>query len=290
MSKTKNNIKVKATKLVHILMDNGGVGSGNWGHKGRPGLVGGSAKGSGGRHNSTSGLFRYLFSVKKPMTSSGMEKLFGKAESFSDYDVPERLEVNPNYDKGREYQTNCQLVVPTLEASMRGYRVKAKQKVSISDSDKIQNNYSWLLGYSTVQTKMFCEDHWDGADGKPAKDAKGEATHRRPRMTKSGWRLSPWTKKQKDDLQKHIEAYPEMSRIQISFNYSNRRAGHTTMLQRVPRDVDPNGWVILEGQSKPPEAIPSTNYFNNKYLITMLRVDDKPLNAAFVEGVMERRG
>ena len=38
MSKTKNNIKLKATKLVHILMDNGGVGSGNWGHSGRPGL------------------------------------------------------------------------------------------------------------------------------------------------------------------------------------------------------------------------------------------------------------
>ena len=38
MSKTKNNIKLKATKLVHMLMDNGGVGSGNWGHSGRPGL------------------------------------------------------------------------------------------------------------------------------------------------------------------------------------------------------------------------------------------------------------
>lgn len=291
MSKTKNNIKVKATKLVHILMDNGGVGSGNWGHKGRPGLVGGSRAHSGGRNGWNFGLSRYLNKVKKPMTDSGMAKLFGKKHTFKEWGFGERMEVNPDNGKKPGYGRNCQLVVPTLEASMRGYKVKAKPRTQMTGTAQDADNLSWHLAIATEEPKMFCHDFWDGADGKPAKDAKGEATYRSPHRVSDqwDWRYSHWTKKEKDALQKHIESYPELSRMQISFNYTDRESGHTTMLLRVSKDIDPNGYVIIEGQPSNPEIIPSDGYFDNKGSISLMRIDDKPFNGAYINSVMERR-
>ena len=290
MNKTKNNIKLKATKLVHMLMDNGGVGSGNWGHAGRPGLVGGSRAYSGGRNGFGSGLARYLNKVKKPMTDSDMAKLFGEKHTFKEWGFGERMEVNPDYGSKPEYRRNCQMVVPSLEASMRGYKVKAKPRTEITNTAQDADNLSWHLASATKEPKMFCHDFWDGADGKPAKDTKGEATYRAPHRVSGqrGWKYPDWTKSERDALQKHIESYPRLSRMQISFNYPGK-SGHTTMLLRVSKDVDPNGYVIIEGQPSNPKIIPSNGYFDNKGAISLMRIDDKPFNGAYINAVMERR-
>lgn len=322
MNKTKNDIKVKATRVVHLLMANGGKGSGNWGHEGRPGLVGGSAKSSGGgsskgsrkssgkssgkrsskgsskssdrKFNSTGEFVDFLFEAKEPMTDSDMAKRFGKKHTFDEFEVEERWNVNPDNGKKSGYSRNCQLVVPALEASMRGYKVKAKPRTKrTEDVNKDSENISWFLSKAFNEPKMFCQEFWDGADGKPAKNAKGEANYHAPHMNvvngEVNWVYPHWTKAEKDALQKHIESYPESARMQVAFKYTDRKGGHTTMLQRVPRSIDPNGWVILEGQRAEPEAIPSEEYFDNKGSITIMRIDNKPFNGAFIDAVMERR-
>lgn len=313
-----NDIYDKATKVLNLLLANGGEGSGNWGHKGRPGLVGGSAKSSGRgssksssrrspksssktsskssnrKFGSTNQLVHFLATTKEPMTDSDMAKLFGKKHTLDEFEVEERMEVNTDNGKKRGYNRNCQLVVPSLEASMRGYKVKAKPRTErTGDVEKDSENISWFLSEAFQEPKMFCQTFWDGADGKPAKDTQGEAKHHKPHTSvvngKVKWSYSHWTKKEKDALQKHIESYPESARMQIAFKYTDGEGGHTTMLLRVPRSIDPNGWVILEGQRANPEAIPSEEYFDNKGSITIMRIDDKPFNGAFIESVMERR-
>lgn len=314
MNKTKNDIKIKATRVVQLLMANGGKGSGNWGHEGRPGLVGGSAKSSGKgssrssskrstkspakssdrKFSSTSELVNFLIETEEPMTDSDMAKRFGKKHTFDEFEVEERWEVNPDNGKKAGYNRNCQLVVPTLEASMRGYKVKAKRRTEkTGDVSKDSENLSWFLSQAFNEPKMFCQSLWDGADGKPAKNFKGEATHHSPHMSVVNgdvkWNYSHWTKAEKDALQKHIESYPESARMQVAFKYTDGEGGHTTMLQRVPRSLDPNGWVILEGQRAEPEAISSEGYFDNKGSITIMRIDNKPFNGAFIDAVMERK-
>ena len=321
-----DSIHDKAIKVLNLLLVNGGKGSGNWGHDGRPGLVGGSAKSSGKgsskrssrgsskslsksaskssakssskisdrKFDSTSKLVHFLATTKEPMTDSDMAKLFGKKHTFDEFEVEERWKVNPDNGKKAGYNRNCQLVVPSLEASMRGYKVKAKRRTKrTEDVEKDADNVSWFLAKSLYEPKMFCQDFWDGADGKPAKNCEGEAYYRIPHANvvngKVKWNYPHWTKAEKDALQKHIESYPESARMQISFKYTDREGGHTTMLQRVPRSIDPDGWVILEGQRANPEAIPSEEYFDNKGAITIMRIDDKPFNGAFIESVMERR-
>lgn len=318
MNKTENDIKVKATRVVQLLMANGGEGSGNWGHDGRPGLVGGSAKSSGKgssrssskrsskrstkspakssdrKFDSTSKLVHFLATTKEPMTDSDMAKRFGKKHTFDEFEVEERWEVNPDNGKKRGYNRNCQLVVPTLEASMRGYKVKAKPRTErTEDVNKDSENVSWFLSKTPYEPKMFCQNFWDGADGKTAKNCEGEAYYRTPHANVVNgdvkWNYPHWTKAEKDALQKHIESYPESARMQISFKYTDGEGGHTTMLQRVPKSLDPNGWVILEGQRAEPEAIPSEGYFDNKGSIVIMRIDDKPFNGAFIDAVMERK-
>lgn len=283
-----NRLEVAKEDFAKYL--NGGKGSGNWGHAGRPGLVGGSRAYSGGRNGFGSGLARYLNKVKKPMTDSDMAKLFGKKHTFKEWGFGERMEVNPDYGSKPEYRRNCQMVVPSLEASMRGYKVKAKPRTEITNTAQDADNLSWHLADAAKEPKMFCHDFWDGADGKPAKDAKGEATYRAPHRVSGqrGWKYPDWTKSERDALQKHIESYPKLSRMQISFNYTGK-SGHTTMLLRVSKDVDPNGYVIIEGQPSNPKIIPSDGYFDNKGAISLMRIDDKPFNGAYINAVMERR-
>lgn len=300
----------RAETVRQIMELNGGKGSGNWGHKGRPGLVGGSAESSGKgssrrsskgsskssdrKFDSTSKLVHFLATTKEPMTDSDMAKRFGKKHTFDEFEVEERWEVNPDNGKKAGYGRNCQLVVPTLEASMRGYKVKAKPRTERTENvEKDADNISWFLSQVIREPKMFCQNFWDGADGKPAKDTQGEAHYHKPHTSvvngKVKWNYSHWTKAEKDALQKHIESYPESSRLQIAFKFTDGEGGHTTMLQRVPKSLDPNGWVILEGQRANPEAIPSDGYFDNKGSITIMRIDNKPFNGAFIDAVMERK-
>lgn len=278
-----NELKRKVCNYITEM--NGGKGSGNWGHSGRPGLVGGSAKGTGGAvaGRNKHGLERYISRIKKPLTNKKMEAIFGKQVDPKDYNPVVQMAVNPNYEKSPAYQTNCQLVVPTLEASLRGFKVQAKGRKKSLEND----NYSALLGYRDYASKVFCQDFWDGEDGQPAKTYKDQVVFRT--LTPSGNRYASWTKKEKARMQKHIESYPENARIQVSFNYTRRRSGHTVMIMRVSKDINPNGYVIFESQANPPKMISPTDYWADKSYVTMMRVDNKPFNEVLVNGIMEKK-
>lgn len=278
-----NALKEKVCNYITAM--NGGKGSGNWGHSGRPGLVGGSAKGTGGAiaGRNEHGLKRYISRIKKPLSTKKMEAIFGKRVEPNDYDPVTQMSVNPNYNKSLAYQSNCQLVVPTLEAGLRGFKVQAKERKKSVEND----NYSAILGYMDYAPKVFCQDFWDGEDGQPAKSYKDQAIFRT--VTPSGTRYASWTKKEQARMKKQIESYPENARIQVTFNYTKGRSGHTTMLMRVSEDVNPNGYVILEGQSNPPKIISPTDYWSDKAYVTMMRVDNKPFNEVLVNGIMEEK-
>ena len=279
-----NSIYDKATKVLNLLLVNGGKGSGNWGHSGRPGLVGGSAKGTGGAvaGRNKHGLERYINRIKKPLTTKKMEAIFGERIKPDDYDTDTQMAVNPNHEKSPAYKNNCQLVVPTLEASLRGFKVQAKGRKKSAEND----NYSALLSYRDYAPKVFCQDFWDGEDGQPAKSYKDQVVFRT--VTRSG-RYASWTKKEQARMKKHIESYPENARVQVSFNYTKKQAGHTVMLMRVSKDVYPDGYVIFEGQANPPRMLSPTNYWSDKAYVTMMRVDNKPFNEVLVNGIMEKK-
>ena len=280
-----NSVYDRATKVLNLLLANGGKGSGNWGHSGRPGLVGGSAKGTGGAvaGRNKHGLERYISRIKKPLTTKKMEAIFGKQVEPDDYNPVTQMAVNPNYEKSSAYQSNCQLVVPTLEASLRGFKVQAKGRKESVEND----NYSALLGYRDYAPKVFCQDFWDGEDGQPAKSYKDQVIFRT--LTPSGTRYASWTKKEQARMKKHIESYPENARVQVSFNYTRKRTGHTVMLMRVSEDVNPNGYVIFESQANPPRMVSPTDYWSDKAYVTMMRVDNKPFNEVLVNGIMEKK-
>ena len=278
-----NSVDKAIKKFVAYL--NGGHGSGNWGHSGRPGLVGGSAKGTGGAiaGRNMYGLVRYLERVKKPLTTKKMEAIFGERVKPEDYNPETQMTVNPNYSKGSEYQANCQLVVPTLEASLRGFKVQAKERKETFEND----NYSAFLAYGGDSTKVFCQDFWDGEDGQPAKSYADQAIFR----VRKGIRATPppWTKKELARLEAHIKSYPEGSRIQVSFSYSKKRFGHTAMLMRVSKEENINGYYILDSQPTPPKMLSPTGYWADKEYVKMMRVDNKPFNGALVNGIMEKK-
>ena len=283
-----NGIYDKATKVLNLLLVNGGKGSGNWGHAGRPGKVGGSAPASGTtidgtEKGSTSGRAApkrsSLLKNFEPMSDKDLGKLFKKrASSVTESD---KLRVNPNYKPNSGYSTNCQCVVPALEVSMRGYKVKAKERKSRMTS----KNLSVFLSCDKNIPVMFCEKHYDGDNGKPAKTRGDELC-----FNKSRGEAKVISLEESKKLRNHIRSYPDGARIQVVFNFLNVKKGHTVMIVR--DDKESNGFYILDAQPQPPKRITSafaSSYFDNKTDIRMLRIDDKPINGTLVDKIMEER-
>lgn len=274
-----------AIKVLNLLLVNGGKGSGNWGHSGRPGLVGGSAPASGTtidgtEKGPTSGRAApkrsSLLKNFEPMSDKDLGKLFKKrASSATESD---KLRVNPNYKPNSGYSTNCQCVVPALEVSMRGYKVKAKERKSRMTS----KNLSVFLSCDKNIPVMFCEKHYDGDNGKPAKTRGDELC-----FNKSRGEAKVISLEESKKLRNHIRSYPDGARIQAVFNFLNVKKGHTVMIVR--DDKESNGYYILDGQPNPPKMLSPTGYWADKEYVMMMRVDNKPFNGAFVNGIMEKK-
>lgn len=70
----------------------------------------------------------------------------GKAMSFTEANEGK---VNPNYNKGGRYKTNCQVCIAVFEARLRGYDVET----SITDNEIIRElSYNPNLAYKDPQT------------------------------------------------------------------------------------------------------------------------------------------
>lgn len=89
-----NELKSRTEKLeATILKLNGGKGSGNFGHSGRPGKVGGSGKGSGGLSEYEKQL-KDLDKEGVPFTSPRYQAVwqeYQKAEKKAKYDIPKSI-------------------------------------------------------------------------------------------------------------------------------------------------------------------------------------------------------
>lgn len=55
--------------------------------------------------------------------------------------------ANPNYNKGEEYQENCQRVVLAYEALRQGYDVEALPAILDKTNDPMFDNENWLHGF-----------------------------------------------------------------------------------------------------------------------------------------------
>lgn len=283
-----NSIHDNGIKVLNLLLANGGKGSGNWGHAGRPGKVGGSAPGggatiSGTEKDSTPGRVApkksSLLKNFEPMSNNDLSRLFKKRASSAP--ESDKLRVNPNYKPNSGYSTNCQCVVPALEVSMRGYKVKAKERKSRMTS----KNLSVFLSCDKNIPVMFCEKHYDGDNGKPAKTRGDELC-----FNKSRGGVKAISLEESRKLRNHIRSYPDGARIQTVFNFLGSRKGHTVMIVR--DDKESNGFYILDAQPQPPKRITSvfaSSYFDNKTDVRMLRIDDKPINGTLVDKIMEER-
>ena len=164
---------------------------------------------------------------------------------------------------------------------MRGYKVKAKERKSRMTS----KNLSVFLSCDKNIPVMFCEKHYDGDNGKPAKTRGDELC-----FNKSRGEVKAFSLEESKKLRNHIRSYPDGARIQAVFNFLGVKKGHTVMIVR--DDKESNGFYILDAQPQPPKRITSvfaSSYFDNKTDVRMLRIDDKPINGTLVDKIMEER-
>lgn len=280
-------IKNAAEKFVSlVLFSNGGAGSGNWGHAGRPGKVGGSAKTT--THSSRIGYQRRLIYAKRMVSDDKIAKDFGYKRLNSVGSVEEALKANPK--RGR---VNCQCCVIAAEMRFRGLDVEAKDYLHdfTGDEQRAQKNYSPFIARDN-DCKAFGYDHNDGSDGKPASSDKTTAIHRKRQLvtyTDGSIRrkTEKWSKEKMADMRKQIMNYPEGSRLLLSYTYTRNKGGHITMVQRVPKDVDESGWRVIESQSG--KVYSGGLYdFSNKCNVMFMRIDNKKLNEVIIEGAVDK--
>lgn len=148
----------------YISRIDGGPGSGNWGHAGRPGSRGGSGAGGGKQYrlstkeggfvgingvykenekwNAGSESKKKLEDVKKrnkdklhPDSIAGVNR--AAEMTFEEADTGN---VNPSYGTAKGYDTNCQTCVGVFEARQRGYDVEATPNTEGSLNEKLSHD------------------------------------------------------------------------------------------------------------------------------------------------------
>lgn len=282
----------KASELVSLIkFKNGGKGSGNWGHSGRPGKVGGSGKTTA--HSASIGWRRRLERANRMAGDDKVAKDFGFKKLSNSGSAEEALKANPGYGKDALYSINCQSCVIAAEMRFRGMDVVAKPRDPVrAYSDKKKTDYTQFLAQDN-DCRAFGENYMDGADGKPAKNREDVAEFRKATVRLYGngsvRRNTPkWTQREIQRMRDHLKQYPEGARVLMSYGYTGRgNYGHITMLQKVPKDVDESGWRVLETQSG--KTYSGRLYsFADKRNVTFMRVDDKQLNEVIIGGAVDK--
>ena len=190
------------------------------------------------------------------------------------WDEADSGNVNPNYEKGRGYQTNCQSCVVTMEARLRGYDVEVLPRTKGSMLE--------TLAYDTAKA-------WKNPDGTPAKFLIGDIEEF-VQMDMDGQYLN--AKKYEKKL---LETLEPGARYNLRFDWKGKTFGHIVSL-----DISDDGILHVYD----PQV--NHNYYGNEvseYLKLMkyttrsyaqkynsfpqvMRVDDKIFNLDVVNKIM----
>jgi len=173
--------------------------------------------------------------------------------------TPERaVKANPRYSEGGKFRTNCQKCVPVYELRRRGFNLEALPR------DK--NSHF-------VDNDRKLPSAW----GEKKMDYNG-------REVKNGRVVS----KPLSGMIKALGEFPEGSRVQMNYQYTRRRSGHTIVVEKVAKsDKYPQGVMFVDPQ---PGTI--TNKFDpkGKNKFSLLRLDNRDIEPGIVDLIAKPKG
>lgn len=191
------------------------------------------------------------------------------------FDEADSGNVNPNFDKARGYQINCQSCVVTMEARLRGY-----------DVEVLPNTKGSMLERLSHDTSLA----WKNADGTPAKYLIGGSEYRQAQQSAGEFFTA---KKFEKELKDTLEPG---ARYNIGFAWKGSRGGHIVGLDisndGVLHIYDPqtNGhYYGAEVADYLKRMRYKTTYYGDTYSLCpqVMRVDDKLFNLDVVDKIMK---
>lgn len=176
--------------------------------------------------------------------------------------IPPQLALsgtNPNYDKAREYQINCQRCVPTYEMRRRGYDVEALG--NLRGSVKLGNDQK-ILELWGASDKDFIKNYVEFSSRKELRYSDGS----------------------KDNLNRIIENIEPNSRYQIAWHWKDGNSGHTSVLEKTSKGifiVDPQTGKIYKAKE----------YLGRDLFtkVRLLRIDNRKINEDMLKLIMKGR-
>lgn len=157
---TYNRLKEKLDNLERLL--NGGPGSGNFGHSGRPGYVGGSGKGTGTSYYSSKsdeelarikkGLTAQIQKLEKERAGVGYKHRYG-SEEYDREKEDIQYELDSSYDQLREVDSEIKERIHKkyLDQGLSNIQEKtvAEQEKKIGALRKIKTEFRDAITYPT---------------------------------------------------------------------------------------------------------------------------------------------
>ena len=187
--------KDEALRQTNRLLNlDGGPGSGNFGHKGRPGKVGGSGEGGGSAFRTTTSGGTYV-GVQKAAAFNGIKKVAQKSK-----DAHEFID---SLDKGQRDMVAAQYRQSGSKEGIMNYTERLRQLMC---SQKPQKS----VPYKMVEGKDISETaEWDGNAYTEPKFGQVIDTEIEHAIVQQGFNGPPKVVSQKE-LQEIIEQHPEM--------------------------------------------------------------------------------
>lgn len=174
--------------------------------------------------------------------------------------------TNPNYGSHGSYSVNCQRTVPTYELRRRGFDLEALPNVKNSRTQIISGTNRDIL-------RIFNADEFDFRQYTLLKSETTGNLYRK---------LLP-----KSAVAKALKEFPEGARLQLSYQYTRRRVGHTIAVERVPvSDKYPHGLAFVDPQVN---KIAGGLDLKGKSKFTILRTDNREINLDVLGDVAKRR-
>ena len=176
--------------------------------------------------------------------------------------IPPQLALsgtNPNYDKAREYQINCQRCVPTYEMRRRGYDVEALG--NLRGSVKLGNDQK-ILELWGASDKDFIKNYVEFSSRKELKYSDGS----------------------KDNLNRIIENIEPNSRYQIAWHWKGGSSGHTSVLEKTSKGI-----FIVDPQTR--KIYKAKEYLGRDLFtkVRLLRIDNRKINEDMLKLIMKGR-
>ena len=176
--------------------------------------------------------------------------------------IPPQLALsrtNPNYNKAREYQINCQRCVPTYEMRRRGYDVEALG--NLRGSVKLGNDQK-ILELWGASDKDFIKNYVEFSSRNELKYSDGS----------------------KDNLNRIIENIEPNSRYQIAWHWKGKNSGHTSVLEKTSKGV-----FIVDPQTG--KIYKAKEYLGRDLFtkVRLLRIDNRKINEDMLKLIMKGR-